>query len=73
MNVWGKIKVDEKDIELAKKAIKDSGAYQYSVDVARKYAEKAAETAKRLRGRGLDEKSIDYLEGIARYMVEREV
>ncbi len=71
--VWGKKRVSEKEIDLAKKAIKDSGSYEYSVKTAREMAEKAAETAASLRKFDLNPEAIDYLEGIERYMVEREV
>ena len=73
MEVWGKLRVNNKAIVEAKKAILESGAYGYSIEVAKNYAEKAAETASKLRGRGLNSEAIDYLEGIARYMVEREM
>ncbi|HCQ31694.1 TPA: hypothetical protein DIU27_04930 [Candidatus Collierbacteria bacterium] len=71
--VWGKLRANKKAIDGAKKAILESGAYEYSIEVAKNYAEKAAETATKLRGRGLNSGAIDYLEGIARYMVEREM
>lgn len=73
MKVWGKIEAKKEDIDLAKKVIKDSGSYQYSVDTARKLAEKSANTVSKLRILGLNSEAIDYLEGIARYMVEREM
>ncbi len=71
--VWGKLEAEISDIERAKKAIKESGSYTYSVEVAKEYAVKAAEIATKLRNRGLRDEAIDYLEGIARYMVQREV
>ncbi|OIN92226.1 hypothetical protein AUJ42_00735 [Candidatus Collierbacteria bacterium CG1_02_44_10] len=73
MEVWGKLRANKKAIDGAKKAILESGACKYSIEVAKNYAEKAAETASKLRGRGLNDEAIDYLEGIARYIVEREV
>lgn len=73
LKVWGRLKAQDGDIEAAKTAIKESGAYDYSVETAKKYAVKAVETAETLRGKGLNEEAVDYLEGIARYMVEREV
>ncbi len=73
MKVWGKLDADKADIEAAKMAIKESGAYKYSVEVARGYAKRASETIAKLHGKGLEEEAVDYLEGIALYMVEREV
>ncbi len=73
LRIWGKKQAETKDIDAAKEAIRDSGAYMYSVKVARELAEKSARTTNRLRGKGLNDEAINYLEGIARYMVEREV
>lgn len=73
LKVWGNEKARSMEIEMAKKAIKESGAYEYSVKVAKEWAEKAAETAGSLRKFGLNTEAIDFLEGIERYMVEREV
>ncbi len=73
MKVWGKQEASRVEIESAKKAIKESGAYQYSVEVSRRLAGKAAETAASLRRFDLNAEAIDFLEGVERYMVEREV
>ncbi len=73
MKVWGKKAANEKDVDLAKKAIKESGSYDYSVKVARDLNEKSIETIQKLRKLKLNSEAIDYLEGIARYMVEREM
>ncbi len=80
LKVWGKggavngsLVVDGRDIERAKRVIKESGSYEYSVEVARKLNLKSIETIQKLREMNLKEESIDYLEGIARYMMEREV
>lgn len=73
LRVWGKEQAGGMEIEMAKKAIKESGAYEYSVKVAKEWAEKAAETAGSLRKFGLNTEAIDFLEGIERYMVDREV
>jgi geranylgeranyl diphosphate synthase type I len=73
MKVWGKKAVEEKDIEIAKKAIKDSGSYDYSVKAARELNEKSIEIVQKLRKLNLNSEAIDYLEGVARYMMEREM
>jgi len=73
VKVWGKQKAGREEIGLAKIAIKESGAYQYSVEVSRRLAGKAAETVAKLRTWGLNNEAIDFLEGIERYMVEREM
>jgi geranylgeranyl diphosphate synthase type I len=73
LKVWGKPGSSVSDIEEAKKAVYESGAYVYSVEVAKKLARRAAETASKLRSLELNKEAVDYLEGIALYMVEREV
>lgn len=71
--VWGKMDASREDLDAAKKAIMDCGAYEYSKKLAREYAGKAAGTAEKLRRLDLNRDAIDYIQGIAEYMVEREV
>lgn len=73
LKIWGKGHANESDIENAKKAIKSSGSYEYSLMVSRNYAQKAAATAEKLRLYDLNEHAINYIQSIARYMVEREM
>lgn len=73
LRVWGKREAGESDLVLAKKAIKESGSYKYSVDLARDLALTSVGIAGRLRKFDLEVESIDYLQGIAQYMVDREV
>jgi len=71
--VWGKMKAERKDLDAAKQAIIDSGSLKYSSAVARRYAMKAAKTAFKLKRLNLNPKAIDYIQGIAEYMVNRDV
>lgn len=71
--VWGKMEATQTDLSAAKQAIIDSGSLKYSNDVARRYAMKAVKTASKLRDLNLNSKAIDYIQGIAEYMVNREV
>lgn len=71
--VWGNKGATEYEISEAKRVIKETGSYEYSVKTAVELAEKAAGFANELRSKNLNDKAIDYLEGIARYLVEREV
>ena len=71
--VWGKMAAGRAGLDLAKRAISESGSLDYSRKLAKAYAKKAAETANRLRGFSLDSEAIDYIQGIAEYMVERKV
>lgn len=69
--VWGDMNASRANLDLAKQAIIDSGSLDYNRKLAKEYAIKAAETANKLRDLDLD--SIDYIQGVAEYMVEREV
>jgi geranylgeranyl diphosphate synthase type I len=72
--VWGKFdKATREDLDEAKKAIRESGSYEYSKQLAIKYATKAAVSANKLRKLNLNSEAVDYIQGIAEYMVEREV
>lgn len=71
--VWGKNKAKRVDLDRAKKAIEESGSLDYSRKLAKKLAARAAKTAEKLRELKLNSEAIDYIQGIAEYMVEREV
>ncbi len=71
--IWGKKTADSRDIDLAKQAIKDSGSLEHSIQLTTNLATKAAQTANKLRELNLNTEAIDYLQGIAEYMVKREV
>jgi len=73
LNVWGKEKSLKGEIEKAKKAIKESGAYEYNLKLAKDLASKAAKTGKRLYKLGLNSEAIDFIVGVAEYLVDREV
>lgn len=61
------------EVELAKKQIIESGSLEYSRNLAKSLAKKAANTAEKLRAFDLDPEAIDFIQGVAEYMVEREV
>lgn len=71
--VWGDVNATREDLDLAKQAMIDCGAYEYNVKLAQKYAGVAAETADKLRKYDLNPEAIDYIQGIAEYMVTREL
>lgn len=70
---WGNRQATSEQIHLAKEAIKDSGSLDYSNKISRDFAAKAAQTASKLRTFGLLEESIAFIEGVAMYMVDREL
>jgi geranylgeranyl diphosphate synthase type I len=71
--VWGKRKAEISDIEKAKQAIADSGSLEYSRTISRDYARKAAATAEKLRALNLNTEAVDFIQGIAEYMANRDV
>jgi geranylgeranyl diphosphate synthase type I len=71
--VWGKKQAPRTALEAARKAITDSGALAYAKQISREYSANAARSAARLRTHGLNNEAINFLEGIAQYMVEREL
>lgn len=71
--IWGKRNAENIDIENAKKAIIDSGSLEYSRVISKEYAAKAAKTAEKLRALSLNTEAIDFIQGIAEYMVNRDV
>jgi geranylgeranyl diphosphate synthase type I len=71
--IWGKRFASKNDIDLAKKAIIDSGSLDYSKRISREYAASAAKTAEKLRSLKLNSESINFIQGIAEYMVNRDL
>lgn len=73
LRVWGKEGATKKEIVLAKIAIKESGAYEYNRKMAKKLALKAAKTGKKLYELSLNTEAVDFIVGVAEYLVDREV
>lgn len=71
--VWGKMEAKRESLDLAKKAIEECGALEYNRNLAREFAKKAAAKAGELRDLNLNPEAIDYIQGIAEYMVTRKV
>ncbi len=72
-DVWGKGVDDKAFVDLAKKAIIDSGSWEYSKNLAKEYALKSVETAKKLYNFDLNREAIEFIVELAHYMVNREV
>lgn len=71
--VWGKQKAEKADVEKAKKVLIESGSLEYSMQVSREYATKAQNIARELYPLCQNKEAVDYLVGVAQYMIEREV
>ena len=70
---WGNRGATREELDKAKAAIIDSGSYEYSKQLAKKFASKAAKRVSELRSLHLKAGAIDYIQGVAEYMIEREV
>lgn len=71
--VWGNRGATREELDAAKAAIMACGAYEYNKKLAQEYAAKAAKTAEKLRKLDLNSEAIDYIQGIAEYMIDREM
>lgn len=71
--VWGGLTASTEEIGEVKEIMKDCGAYEYNKQKAVEYAQMAVESARKLRDLELNSVAIDFVEGVAAYMVERDV
>lgn len=71
--IWGKRNLSQKEAQEARSIVIDTGSLDYSKKVSIKWAKKAQQAIPLMRSRGWDKDAIDYLDGIAQYMVEREM
>lgn len=72
-NVLGNKAATAEQVVMAKKAIEESGALKYNKDFAVNLAKKAVRTAEKLRKFDLNSEAIDFIQGVAEYMVVRKV
>lgn len=73
MTAWGNKEASKNEVAAAKEAICESGSLEYSINKAKVLAREAMEVAESLERYDLDQEAIDYLKGIAEYIVTREV
>lgn len=73
LKYWGDRKVTGFEANIVRKIVKDTGSYDYSVKVSKTWAKKAQLAIPEMRKRNWGKDAIDYLDGIAQYMVERDV
>lgn len=73
LEAWGNKKAAKTKIEKAKKAVAESGSLDYSISKAKELAEEAVKIAESLSKNNLNGEAIDYLKGIAEYIVTREI
>lgn len=71
--IWGKRDLDEGEANEARKIVRDTGSLEYSKKVSVKWAKEAQKAIPKMAKRNWNKDAIYYLDGIAQYMVEREV
>lgn len=70
--IWGKRELNERDANEIRKIVTFTGSLDYSRKVSVKWAKKAQKAIPKMYMRGWNENAVEYLDGIAQYMVERE-
>ncbi|QQS38936.1 polyprenyl synthetase family protein [Candidatus Woesebacteria bacterium] len=71
--IWGNKDITESDAEIARKIIIDTGALEHSKQISIKYAKKAQRVIPKMKKKGWNYQAINYLDGIAQYMIERDL
>jgi geranylgeranyl diphosphate synthase type I len=71
--IWGKRNVSQKEAEEARKIVIETGSLDYSKKVSVKWAKKAQKAIPLMKQKNWNKEAIDYLDGIAQYMIEREM
>lgn len=70
---WGKLDLTDEEAEKVRQIVIDTGSLEYSKNISREWASKAQLSIPQMKTRGWDKEAIDYLDGIAQYMIEREI
>ena len=71
--IWGKRNLTEEEADEVRKIVRDTGSLEYSRKVSVKWAKKAQKAIPDMKKRGWNDEAVNYLDGIAQYMVEREM
>lgn len=71
--IWGKRDLSESEAKEARKIVIDTGSLDYSIKTSVKWAKKAQKAIPAMKIKNWDKDAIDYLDGIAQYMVERDL
>lgn len=72
LSIWGNRDLTIDDAEVARKIVIDTGSLDYSIKVAHKWVKKAQKAIPLMKSLKWNKQAIDYLDGIAQYMVERD-
>jgi len=71
--LYGKRDITSKEAQIIREIIRSTQSVEYSRDISVQYAQQAQKVTNKMRKRGWNPKAIDYLDGIAQYMIDREV
>jgi len=72
LELWGKHDLIDAEAEEARRIVVDTGSLEYSIKTARKWCKKAQLAIPYMIKAKWNREAIDYLDGIAQYMVERD-
>jgi geranylgeranyl diphosphate synthase type I len=70
--IWGKRDLNDAEANEARKIVTDTGSLEYSRKISVKWAKKAQEAIPEMHKRKWNKEAVEYLDGIAQYMVERD-
>lgn len=73
LKYWGDRNVTDESADIVRKIVSQTGSLDYSKRVSRKWAKKAQFAIPKMKREGWSRESIEYLDGIAQYMIERKV
>ena len=68
MSVFGKLDAEDSEIETARQILKDTGSYDYAMDMARKYTDKAIACLDVLK----DSEEKEFMQALAEFSMNRE-
>ncbi len=72
LSIWGNHNLTDKEADIARQIVKDTGSLDYSIKTAHKWVKKAQKAIPDMQKLKWNKESIDYLDGIAQYMIERD-
>lgn len=73
IKAWGNKEATAEEINKAKEAVRESGSLEYSIIKARALAKEAYEIAESLNQYSLNREAIEFLMGVAEYIVDRDL
>lgn len=72
LTIWGNHNLTDGEADIARQIVKNTGSLRYSIEVAHNWVKKAQKAIPEMKKLNWNKESINYLDGIAQYMVERD-